>query len=141
MEIYEFQKDPEVPPNCELVDESEIFLNQYSFGDKMHQPLQNMQPEKLPETLPKWLEMPDLLRKSEEEDYLDEFVLLAGAAINHESFHPLPPKSPKSPKSMKSPDEIPVDPSEKLSQIADEEPKVDSSPVDAISADADELQS
>ena len=55
--------------------------------------------------------MPDILKKSEEEEHLDEYVLLAGIAINHENYLPLPPKTPKSPKTPKTPVEV----SEKLS--------------------------
>ncbi|MEJ6620923.1 MAG: hypothetical protein QNL93_03145 [Opitutae bacterium] len=82
---------------AEIVDEDEMFLNQYSFDDKLYRPLQNPQPEKLPESLPYWLQMQDLLKNTEEEDYLEEYVILAGIAIKNDSFLPLPPKSPKSP--------------------------------------------
>lgn len=97
MEIYEFQKEQGEGVNAEMVDEEEMFLNQYSFDDKLYRPLQNPQPEKLPESLPYWLEMEDLLKKTDEEEYLEEYVILAGIAIKKESFLPLPPKSPKTP--------------------------------------------
>jgi len=41
--------------------------------------------------------MEDLLKKTDEEEYLEEYVILAGIAIKKESFLPLPPKSPKTP--------------------------------------------
>jgi hypothetical protein len=69
--------------------------------------------EKTPETLPKWLEMPDLLKKTAEEEELDDYVQMAGIILKNKNFQPLPPKSPKSPKSEKV-----------LSQIPDEEEEV-----------------
>lgn len=41
VELYELQKDPETK-NEELVpDEEEMFLNQYSYSEKLKRPLQN----------------------------------------------------------------------------------------------------
>ena len=60
MEIYEFQRDPDIV-NDEIPEEEELFLNQYSYSEKLNRPLQNFLPEKVPESLPKWLEMPDLI--------------------------------------------------------------------------------
>jgi hypothetical protein len=51
----------------------------------------------VPESLPSWLEMPELLKKTDEEERLDEFVILAGIAVKKESYLPLPPKTPKTP--------------------------------------------
>ena len=39
MEIYEFQKEQGEGVNAEMVDEEEMFLNQYSFDDKLYRPL------------------------------------------------------------------------------------------------------
>lgn len=41
--------------------------------------------------------MPELLKKTDEEERLDEFVILAGIAVKKESYLPLPPKTPKTP--------------------------------------------
>ena len=39
MEIYEFQKEQGEGVNAEMVDEEEMFLNQYCFDDKLYRPL------------------------------------------------------------------------------------------------------
>ena len=123
MEIYEFQRQGD-EANEEIVDEEEMFLNQYSYSDKLYRPLQNPQVEKRPESLPEWLEMANLAKKSEEEEHLDEFVILAGLAVKKDSFLPLPPKTPKTPVE-----------SEKNSQIAIDEICLDQE--DPIKADSD----
>jgi hypothetical protein len=40
MEIYEFQKEND-ENNLDLIDEEEMFLNQYSFSEKLHRQLHN----------------------------------------------------------------------------------------------------
>ena len=92
-----------------MVDDEEMFLNQYSYSEKLFKPLQNPQSEKVPGTLPEWLEMADLAKKTEEEEYLDEFVILAGLAIKKDSYLPLPPKTPKTPVESEKNSEILVE--------------------------------
>lgn len=76
-------------------------------------------PEKTPENLPKWLEMPDLLKKTAEEEELDDYVQMAGIIIKNENFKPLPPKSPRSPK---------IEKVSQKSQIPDEEEEIQVTP-------------
>ena len=59
--------------------------------------------------LPEWLEMADLAKKTQEEEYLDEFVILAGLAIKKDSFLPLPPKTPKTPVESEKNSDIPIE--------------------------------
>jgi hypothetical protein len=74
--------------------------------------------------------MPDLLKKTAEEEELDDYVQMAGIIIKNENFQPLPPKSPKSPKS------------EKVSQIPDEEEEVKITPdYDLANNSANEINS
>ena len=63
----------------------------------------------MPNSLPEWLEMADLAKKTQEEEYLDEFVILAGLAIKKNSYLPLPPKTPKTPVESEKNSDIPVE--------------------------------
>ena len=92
-----------------MVNDEEMFLNQYSYSEKLYKPLQNPQSEKVPSPLPEWLEMADLAKKTQEEEYLDEFVILAGLAIKKDSFLPLPPKTPKTPVESEKNSDIPIE--------------------------------
>lgn len=67
------------------VSPSEMVFNNLNFSDQLAKPFKTLEDSE-DYDVPEFIEMPELHRKSEEDEELDDFTLLAGLAINNEAY-------------------------------------------------------